>query len=113
MTGPSEKDPRHAAFEKLVLDRLDQAQQLIGYPFTTARVLIQNVGAVQAARILLNPNEGKIHDGLQALCHHELGHFSVEQAVIDFEDRTVFTDDERSTAKARLYYANKNAGGQT
>jgi hypothetical protein len=96
-------------FEKLVLSRLDEAERRIPYPFTGARRLIAEMGAVKAAKILLDPTAGKIHDGLKALIHYELIHLSIEQAVIDFADRDCFTEDDISTAKVRLYYANKRA----
>jgi hypothetical protein len=94
-------------FEKLVLTRLDEAERRTSYQFIGARRLISEMGAVKAAKTLLDPKFGKLHDGLRVLMQNDLVHLSIEQAVIDFADRECFTGDEVSTAKARLYYAGK------
>jgi hypothetical protein len=97
-------------FEEVILSRLDEAERRTSYQFTGARSLIADVGAVRAAKRLLDPTVGKLHDGLKVLIQHELVRLSIEQAVIDFADRDCFTHDEISTAKARLYYAGKRGG---
>src|ERR1700756_1060951 len=105
MTGISMPAPptTYIEFEKLVLNRLDEAERRTSHPFFGARRLIAEMGAVKAAKKLLDPTAGKIHEGLQALIDYKLVHLSIEQAVIDFADRDCFTDDEISTAKVRLY----------
>lgn len=90
-------------FEDRILANFDEAENLIGYSFTGVRELILDYGAVETAKMLLTIDGVlKQHGGFQVLAAHDLEHLSVEQAVIDFADTTLFTAAEIGTAKARL-----------
>lgn len=90
-------------FEQSVKERLAQATNTIGYSFADVHKIIEDKGAVEAAKILVSPNSaGKIHEGLQVLVDNNLGHLSIERAVIDFRKKGLFSEDEISSAEARL-----------
>lgn len=90
-------------FEDRILANFDEAENLIGYSFTGLRELILDHGAVETAKMLLTIDGVlKQHGGFQVLAAHDLEHFSVEQAVIEFADTGLFTMMEIGTAKSRL-----------
>jgi hypothetical protein len=92
---------------------LAQATSETGHSFAGVYKIIEDRGAVEAAKILVNPaSSGKIHEGLQVLVNNNLGHLSVEQAVIDFRNEGLFSEDETSSAQARLAMA-KILSGRT
>jgi hypothetical protein len=90
-------------FEGHVLASLDKAEAQIGYTFKGLREMIEQFGAVGAAKILVDLNSVlKPHDGFQVLSVHDLEQLSVEQAVIDFADTSLFTAADVQSAKSRL-----------
>ena len=98
-------------FEQTVIERLAQATDKTNYSFAGAYNIIEGRGAVEAAKILVNPtNSGKIHDGLQFLIDNHLDHLSIEQTVIDFRSEGLFSEDEVSSAQARLAMAKMLSG---
>jgi hypothetical protein len=102
-------------FENAVKDRLAQATAETGYSFAGMYRIIEDKGAIEAAKILVSPNNsGKIHDGLQFLVDNDLIHLSIEQAVIDFRNEELFSGDEVSSAEGRLAMAKiLSSGTQT
>jgi hypothetical protein len=93
-------------FEDHVLANLDKAEQLIGYVFRGLRGLIEQYGAVVVAKTMVTiDNTFVMHDGLQVLSRHDMEHFSLEQAIIDFADAPFFEAADISAAKAKLYFA--------
>jgi hypothetical protein len=93
-------------FEQEVINRLDQATMETGYSFFGILEIIDKVGAVEAAKMLVGPNgTGKFHDGFKLLVRAKLSHLTIEQAVIDFKDSGLFSPDEVSSATARIAMA--------
>ena len=93
-------------FEQTVKECLAQAAHKTGHSFAGVYKIIEDRGAVEAAKILVKPtNTGKIHGGLQVLVDNNLGHLSIEQAVIDFRSEGLFSEDEVSSAQGRLAMA--------
>jgi hypothetical protein len=98
-------------FEQTVKERLTQATNETGYSFAGIYKIIKDKGAVVAAKILISPiNTGKVHDGLKVLVDRNLYHLSIEQAVIDFENEGLFSEDEISSAQGRLALARMKSG---
>jgi hypothetical protein len=82
-------------FEQTVKERLTQATNETGYSFAGIYKIIKDKGAVVAAKILISPiNTGKVHDGLKLLVDRNLSHLSIEQAVIDFENEGLFSEEK-------------------
>jgi hypothetical protein len=93
-------------FEADVIHRLDQATSKTGYLFAGILEIIDNMGAAEAARMLVGPNStGKFHEGFEFLVRQKISHLSIEQAVIDFKDSGLFSADEVSSARARIAMA--------
>jgi hypothetical protein len=89
-------------FEKVVRDRIAMAQQLTGYSFASLLKLIENEGAVAAARKLIY-NLGVFPPGMRILFRAGLLDHTIEQAVIDFgRCGKLFTSAEVSRAEDRL-----------
>jgi hypothetical protein len=104
----------HAAqqFEQTVKKCLTEATNKTGHPFTRVFTMIEDSGAVEAAKRLVGPtNSGKIQDGLQVLIDNNLGHLSIEQAIIDSRNEGLFSEDEVSSAEGRLAMAKMLSSG--
>lgn len=98
-------------FEQTVKDRLTEASNKTKYLFTRFNKMVKETGAVQAAKRLVRPTDlGKIHDGLQVLIDNDLVHLSIEQAIIDFQNDGLFSEDEVSSARGRLALARMKSG---
>jgi hypothetical protein len=98
-------------FEQVVKERLSQATNESGRSFAGIYKIIEGKGAVEAAKMLIRPtNTGKVNDGLKALVVWKLSHLSIEQAVIDFRNEGLFSEDEVSSAQGRLALARMNSG---
>lgn len=90
-------------FQRLVVERILEARQLTGYPFTGLLKLIEEAGAVTAARRLISNSIGEFQQGMVALHKAGLLHLTVEQAVIEFGERgELFSEEEVDTARERL-----------
>jgi hypothetical protein len=108
-------DRRTDQFEKTVKERLLEATSKTGHSFAGIYKIIEDRGAIEAAKLLVSPNNaGKIHEGLQFLVDENLVHLSIEQAVIDFRNEELFSGDEVSSAEGRLAMAKiLSSGTQT
>jgi hypothetical protein len=96
-------------FERHLLEKLEWAENLIGYSLAGIREFIVEFGAVQTAKMLVDPNHVLEPDnGFTILVKHGLANLSVEQAMIDFAQRGLFTAAEIKAAKARIaIFANR------
>ena len=92
-----------ARFQEQVLKMLGEAIELTGDEYGYVRNLIVDLGAVEVAKMLVDPNE--VRDpptGFLRLMEHDLARLTIEQAIVDFADSGLFTDAEIEAAKARL-----------
>jgi hypothetical protein len=91
-------------FERVVLARIEKAKKLTGHSFAGLLGLIQDIGAVEAARRLISTsNLGTFQAGMQVLFDADLLELSIEQAVIDFgNDERIFDRFEVQQAAHRL-----------
>lgn len=91
-------------FEFLVLRRIGIAERTTGHSFARLLTLVDQLGAVEAARRLIAPgNIGRFQRGMRVLYHADLLSCSVERAVIDFgKAGKIFSNAEIQSAEARL-----------
>lgn len=93
-------------FQKVLLERIDEAESVTSYSFAGIRKMIDELGGVQAAKRLVSPGStGALHPGFKVLAGAGLLRCSVEQTVIDFADAGLFDDAEVSNARARIAMA--------
>ena len=96
-------DAPHAQFQVHVLVRLREAEMLTGDSFGGVCNLIVDLGAVEVAKMLVDPQELMLPpSGFIRLLKHKLACLTIEQAIVDFADSGLFTDEEVETAKVRL-----------
>jgi hypothetical protein len=91
-------------FHEELLRRIVEAIDKTGHTFFGLLTSINEDGAVPTARRLIGPqNSEPFQDGMRQLKDAGLLHLSVEQAVIDFGERSkIFTLEEVAAAKDRL-----------
>jgi hypothetical protein len=90
-------------FARLVASRLAEAERLTGHHFTELHRLIDEKGAVEAARLLLNPaSTGAFTYGFRLLAAAKLLALSIEQAALDCAHFGLFTDEQLSKARAQI-----------
>jgi hypothetical protein len=96
-----------AEFRKYVLIKIGEAQKLTGHTFYGLRTAIREDGAIATARRLIDSQgDTKFQFGMRELKKEGLLRLSVEQAIIDFDERgEVFNADEVRAAKERLAIA--------
>lgn len=96
--------PPEEEFQRHVLAQLDRAEEIIGkYRFRGMRSLIEDYGAVETAKRLLDPGSlGQPYDGFSVLADHDLLDCSLEQSVVTFAKSGLFHNSLVSSAKARL-----------
>lgn len=93
----------HAQFQAHVLVRLREAEMLASDRFGGVCNLIVDLGAVEIAKMLVDPQETMFPpSGFIRLLKYKLACLTVEQAIVDFAESGLFTDDEVETAKVRL-----------
>jgi hypothetical protein len=93
-------------FELDVIKRLDKAEKLLTPPFAGMRRIIKRDGAVKAAKKFVDSKKmGKLSEGLMRLVEANLPHLTIEQAVIDFQKKKLFSDRDVLVAKAHLIMA--------
>jgi hypothetical protein len=96
-------DAPHAQFQVHVLVRLREAEVLTGDSFGGVCNLIVDLGAVEVAKMLVDAQELMLPpSGFIRLLKHKLACLTIEQAIVDFADSGLFTDEEVETAKVRL-----------
>src|SRR5258705_13853295 len=83
-------------FRKHVLHRIDEAARRTGHSFYGLQTAIREDGAIATARRLIEPRgDTKFQFGMRELKKASLLRLSVEQAIIDFGERSeVFSVDE-------------------
>lgn len=90
-------------FQRHLLAKLREAESLTGDAFGSICNLIEDLGAVEVARMLVDPIDlATPPTGFLRLLEHELGRLTIEQAIVDFADTGLFADEEINAAKARL-----------
>jgi hypothetical protein len=93
-------------FELDVIKRLDKAEKRIHHSFPGMRKLIRIHGAVKAAKNFIDPKKlGKLSPGLRMLVNANLSNLTIEQAVIDFQRKGLFSEQDVLVAKAHLIMA--------
>jgi hypothetical protein len=102
------KEELEAAFERLVLDNLGEAEEITGHSFFGLRTMIAERGVVTAACRLLEPsNIGQQFDGFTVFVEADLLRCSVESAVVAFADSGLLSEGVIRTAKTRLAIAKR------
>src|SRR4051812_13137088 len=96
-------DALRAQFQAHLLVRLREAETVTGDRFGGICNLIVDLGAVEVAKMLVDPQETMFPpSGFLRLLKHRLACLTIEQAIVDFADSGLFTDDEVETARVRL-----------
>jgi hypothetical protein len=94
---------REEQFERHVLKLLREAARCTGDKLGDICNLIADLGAVEVAKMLVDPTEVRNPpDGFRRLMKNNLAQLTIEQAIVDFADRGIFTSEEIRAAKARL-----------
>jgi hypothetical protein len=89
-----------------VVRRIDEATSLTGHQFPDLRELFKKLGVLEAVRLLMSPGTGAgFTYGFRILISADFLHLSIEQAVIDFANLGLFTDEQVSKARATLAMA--------
>lgn len=100
-------DAAKKAFEKLLLERIDEAESKTGHTFSDLRDMIAELGGWQAAKRLVSPGTaGTFSYGFKLLASQGLLRCSVEQSVIDSDGNGLFDEADISNARARVTMAN-------
>ena len=90
-------------FQRHLLAKLREAESLTRDNLGSICNLIEDLGAVEVARMLVDPVDVTAPPtGFLRLLEHELGRLTIEQAIVDSEETGLFTDEEVVAAKARL-----------
>ena len=93
-------DDVERAFDKAMVTIYKTAKTELGYNATRFLQMITDRGGLAAARHLLHAPA--VSDGFTTLWEHKRLDLSVEAHVVRDEFATLFTDDERRTARRRL-----------
>jgi hypothetical protein len=92
-----------ARFQQHVLRLLQEATKLTKDALGEVRNLIEDLGAVEVAKMLVDPTD--VSDppaGFLRLMENNLARLTIEQAMIDFADSGLFEVEEIEAARARL-----------
>ena len=90
-------------FQKHVLRKLRRAEKLTDDSLGSIRNLIVDLGAVEVARLLVDPTEVmNPSTGSVRLMNHRLARLTIEQAIEDIAATGMTSDSEIETARARL-----------
>jgi hypothetical protein len=94
------------------LDKLQEAERLSGDSLGGICNLIEDLGAVEVARMLVDPHDVRSPpDGFVRLMKHDLARYTIEQAIVDYRDSGLFTESEVETARARLAICSRAGRG--
>lgn len=102
-----------ARFQEHVLRNLWEAEKSTGDPLGSIRNLINDLGAVGVARILVDPQEVRNPPaGFIRLLNHGLARLTIEQAIVEFASSGIFTEAEVEAARTRLAIFRDSRGRQ-
>ena len=102
-SGLAAKSQRH------VLEKLKRAETLMGDDLGRVRHLIDDLGAVNVAKMLVDPTEIRNPPRcFFVLMKCTMDQFSIEQAIVDFAKSRLFDEAEIEAAQARLAIFSRN-----
>ena len=102
MRSQKQLDAAARDFQTHVLENFAQAEAKSGYDLSAISRLIKKHGAVQIARMLVDPTEDNAPGGFHILLGLGLEQHSIERTMLDFADSGLFENYEIDAARKRL-----------